>query len=285
MFFVINTSASRVSHCEDRVWRHLWEMRDIAPVSVVLPTAVSSPCPLLAAETADAVLPPTGIQVPRNSAWVPMRIDITQFVSGNGDIRLGTLEDALNNCVDRGDLLHDMRNWSSPAVSYDSWLNRRLAVAICGWGNLVSLRRADPAALNTLRELEELANFVSNVLCERSRAQARERGHCPAVDVAGTNIASSDAEMKKRWRRAVDQTALRHRNLTTMSVWDVFPQDQPADLRYVDLLPLMRCANCVSFQRDVDITHWEINDYRRFYERVSAVLRRKHDAGQIAEQV
>lgn len=285
MFFVINSSVSRVSHCEDRVWRHLWEMRDIAPVSVVLPTAVSSPCPLLAAETADAVLPPTGIQVPRNSAWVPMRIDITRFVNGKGDIRLGALEDALNNCVDRGDLLHDTRNWSSPAVSYDSWLNRRLAVAICGWGNLVSLRRADPGALNTLRELEELANFVGNVLCERSRVQARERGHCPAVDVAGTNIASSDAEMKKRWRRAVDQTALRHRNLTTMSVWDVFPQDRPADLRYIDLLPVLRCANCVSFQRNVDIAHWEISDYRRFYERVSAVLRRKHDAGQIAEQV
>ena len=141
MFLVINSNASRTAQCQDRVWRHLWEMRDIAPVSVVLPTAVLSPCPLLSAETADAILPPTGIQVPRNSAWVPMRIDITRFASNKGDLRMGELEEALNNCVDRGDLLHDTRDWSSPSVSYDSWLNRRLAVAIGGWGNLVKLRR------------------------------------------------------------------------------------------------------------------------------------------------
>ena len=285
MFFVIDTSASHLAHCEDRVWRHLWEMRDIAPVSVVLPTVVSSPCPLLAEEGADAVLPSTGIQVPRNSAWIPMQLDIMRFARGNGDIELALIEKSLNDCVDRGDLLHDTRNWSSPLVSYDSWLNRRLAIALRGWGDLVNLRGADPRALRTLNELEELAEFIATTLRKRSGAQARERGHCPAVDLAGTRLLKSGVEMKQRWRRAVDQTALRHRNLTTMSAWDVFPRRQAADLRYMDLLPLLRCANCVSFRRDVDIAHWNINDYRRFYERVSAVLRRKRDAAQIAEQV
>jgi len=285
MFFVIDTSASHLSHCEDRVWRHLWEMRDITPVSVVLPTVVSSPCPLLTEEHADSVLPSTGIQVPRNSAWIPMQVDIMRFARANGDIGLRLLEKALNDCVDRGDLLHDKRNWSSPMISYDSWLNRRLAVAIRGWGDLVKLRGADPCALSTLNELEDLAEYIGGTLQRRSQAQARERGYCPAVDVAGTRILNSGIEIKQRWRRAVDQSALRHRNLTTMSAWDVFPRGQPADLRYMDLLPILDCANCVSFQRDVEIAHWNVSDYRRFYERVSAVLRRKRDSGQIAKQV
>lgn len=285
MYFVIDTRASTSLHCEDRVWRHLWEMRDIAPVSVMLPTVVSSPCPLLAEENADAILPSSGIQVPRNSAWIPLQVDIMRFARRNGDIRLAALENALNSCVDKGDLLHDTRDWVSPLESHDSWLNRRLAVAIRGWGDLVRLRRADPGALRTLHELEELADFIGKTLRARSRAQARERGYCPAVDVAGTRISKSDAEIGQRWRRAVSRTALRHRNLTTMSAWDVFPRNRSADPRYIDLLPLLRCANCVSFRRDVDIANWNMSDYRRFYERVSAVLRRKLDAGQIAKQV
>jgi hypothetical protein len=194
-----------------------------------------------------------------------MRVDVSQFAHDNGDIRLNALERALSDCVDRGDSLHDSRDWPSPAIQFDSWLNRRLAVAIRGWGNLVKRRGADPRAFRTLTELEELADFINKTLRARSQVLAKE--------------------MKLRWRRAVDQTALRHRNLITMSAWDVFPQDQPADSRYVDLLPLLRCANCLSFQRDVDISHWSINEFRRFYERVSAILRCSRDAGQIAKQV
>jgi len=285
MFFVMDIRASPSPQSADRIWRHLWEMRDAVPVSIVLPTVVSSPCPLLAEERADSVLSATGIQVPQNSAWIPMQVDVSRFVHDNGDIRLNALEKALNHCVDRGDSLHDSRTWSSSAVQFDSWLNRRLAVAIRGWGDLVSRRRADPGAFRTLKELEELAEFIAGTLRARSHAQAKERGHCPAVDVAGMKVLSGGGEMKLRWQRAVDHAALRHRNLTTMSVWDVFPQAGPADLRYVDLLPLMRCANCLSFQRSVDISHWKISEFRRFYERASAILRRKFDAGQIAKQV
>lgn len=285
MFFVIDSSASNSSQFEDRIWRHLWEMRDVVPVSVVLPTVVSSPCPLLAEERADAILPSTGLQVPQNSAWIPMQIDVSRFARDNGDIRLSALEMALNNCVDQGDSMHDTSRWSSPAIEFDSWLNRRLAVAIRGWGNLVKMRGVDPGEFRTLSELKDLADFVNKTLCARSQTLAREKGYCPAVDVAGARILSSGSEMKRRWQSAIHQTALRHRNLTTMSAWDVFPQDQPADSRYADLLPLLHCANCLSFQRNVDISHWNINEFRRFYERVSAILRCNLDAGRIAKQV
>jgi hypothetical protein len=285
MFFVIDTSVPQAPQYEDRIWRHLWEMRDIGPVSVVLPTVVSSPCPLLAEESADTILSSTGIQVPQNSAWVPMQVDVSHFARDNGDIRLSALETALRACIDRGDSLHDSRDWPSPAISFDSWLNRRLSVAIRGWGSLVKLRGADPRAFRTLSELEALADFIGKTLFARSQALARERGYCPAVDVAGKQILTSGNEMRLRWQHAVEHSALRHRNLVTMSAWDVFRQGQPADVRYVDLLPLLRCANCLSFRRDVDIAHWNINEFRSFYERVSAILRCIIDAGRIAKQV
>lgn len=285
MLFVVDTGASRSSHDEDRIWRHLWEMRDVPPVNVVLQTVVSPACPLLAEENADSILMSTGIHVPQNTAWVPMQVDVSVFARDNGDIRLSALEMALCNCIDQGDALHDTNGWPSPELSLDSWQNRRLAVAIRGWGNLVRLRRADPGAFRTLAELEQLADFITTALSERSQALAREKGHCPSVDAAGSRILSSGSEMKLRWRRAVEQTALRHRNLTTMSAWDVFPDGEPADLRYINLLPLLRCANCLSFQRNVEIAHWDIHEFRAFYARVSAILRCKVDAGRIAKQV
>jgi len=103
MFFVIDTTATRSRRVEDRIWQHLWHMRDVAPVSVVLPTVVSSACPLLAEENANAILSSTGIQVPRDSAWIPMQVDVSQFADDNGDIRSSALEKALDECVDRGD--------------------------------------------------------------------------------------------------------------------------------------------------------------------------------------
>lgn len=285
MFFVIDTDISRSPQCENRIWQHLWELRDAMPVSVVLPTIVASPCPLLAEENADTVLSSTGMQVPHNSAWIQMQVDVSHFAQANGDIRLGALEKALDDCVERGEALHDSSGWSSAAVRYDSWLNRRLAVALRGWGNLVRLRGDDPGAFHTLSELVDLADFVTDALHARSQAMAREKGYCPALDRAGKHILASGSEMHSRWRQAIGQSALRHRNLTTMSAWDVFPEGQPADLRYVDLLPLLRSANCLSFRRDVDIGHWNLYEFRRFYERVSAILKCSLDAGQIAKQV
>lgn len=260
-------------------------MRDLPSVTVALPTAVSSPCPLLADERADTLCPVTGIHVPQCTAWVPAQLDLSHFVGRNGDICLAALEKALIACVDRGDRRHDLAAWDSPALHRDSRLNRRLAIAIRGWGCITKLRGDNPQSLTTLRKLEELAAFATATLAARSRALAKERGHCPALDAVGEHIAGSSPEIATRWRRAVSDSAIRHRNLLLMSPWDVFPAGQPADCRYLDLLPLLRCANSLSFRRGVDIRHWSLNEFRGFYERVGAILQAGSDAGLIAKQV
>src|SRR5210317_1088648 len=64
MFFVVDPDKEVAPQHEALVWQRLWEMRDLAPISAVLPAAVSSPCPLLPNEAANAVLVATLTQVP-----------------------------------------------------------------------------------------------------------------------------------------------------------------------------------------------------------------------------
>jgi len=56
-------------------------------------------------------------------------------------------------------------------------------------------------------------------------------------------------------------------------------------LRYADLLPLTRYADSLSFQRDVGIAHWNVNEFKSFCERVSAIRHCNGGAGLVAKQV
>jgi hypothetical protein len=89
----------------------------------------------------------------------------------------------------------------------------------------------------------------------------------------------------RRWKKAVQDVAVRHRNLTSISPWDVFPREKPADLRYANLLPITRFADSLSFQCDVSISHWNVNDFKGFHERVLAIMRCNGGAGIVAKQV
>ncbi len=283
MFFVINAREWQSSDVADRVWQRLWDLRDV--VSVAIPTVVSSPCSLLAEEHADTLCLSTGMQVPMSSAWVSRQVDLASFVRSDGDIRLPELEKALVECVDSGDAMHDAAGWDNAALQSDSHLNRRLAIAVRGWGSVVALRNADPGEFATLTALQQLARHVRVILESRSRALAAEHGHCPVLDLEGVRIGRYSDELMTRWQSALEASAMRHRNLLMMSPWDVFPRGQAADLRYMDLLPLLRCANSLFFQRDVDIGHWNVNEFRGFYERISAILTQDDGTGLIAKQV
>lgn len=285
MYFVVDADREVSPQQAALVWQRLWEMRDLAPISAVLPAAVSSPCPLLPDEAASAVVVPVQAQVPEDSAWVPLEVDLCGYLAGSGELRLASLDAVLRARVAEGERRHDAGNWASQAQRHDSWLNRRLAIFVRGWGDVVARRKLDPSSIAALREVRTLANHVLNTLTNTSRAMVEQDGYCPALDVAGAGVLGHGREMDARWRRAVADNALRHRNLLTLSPWDVFPRYGPADLRYLNLLPIIACANSVSYRRDVDISHWNINEFRSFYTRVSAILRRSRDVSLIAKQV
>jgi hypothetical protein len=227
------------------------------------------------------------MRVPSHSAWIPLQLDISVFADEDGKISEDDLERALQRCVDEGDKLHDQTDWIEPLVEYDSWLNRRLAIALRGWGDIVERRGADPASLRTLRDMESLAEWVCETLHQRSQHLALHSNWCPALDEAGAMVMQKKQSRAwgRRWKKAVQDVAVRHRNLTTLSPWDVFPRGKKAELRYADLLPLTRFADSLSFQRDVSISHWNVNDFKGFYQRVAAIVRCNSGAGLIAKQV
>jgi hypothetical protein len=285
MYFVVDPDREVSPQQSALVWQRLWEMRDLAPITAVLPAVVSSPCPLLPDEAASAVVVPMRSQVPEDSAWIPLEVDLCKYLGTNGQLRLALLDAALRARVAEGERCHDVTRWSSQAQSYDSWLNRRLSIFVRGWGDVVAEREADPTSITALRDVRAIADHVSNTLANASRAMAERNGHCPALDVAGARVLRHGREMDALWRRAVADNAVRHRNLLALSPWDVFPRHEPADLRYLNLLPILACANSVSYRRDVDIGHWNVNEFRSFYTRVGAILRRSRDVSLIAKQV
>ena len=285
MYFVVDPDREVSAQQAALVWRRMWEMRDLAPITAVLPAVVSSPCPLLPDEAANAVVVSTRTQVPEYSAWVPLEVDVSQYLRSDGELRVGLLDAALRARVEEGEQRHDQSRWSSPAQRYDSWLNRRLSILVRGWGDIIAKRDVDPESITALRDVRAITGHVAKTLAVASRNIAERNGYCPALDVAGARVPKHGTEMDARWRRAVADNALRHRNLVTMSPWDVFPRHKPADLRYLNLLPIMVCANSVSYRRDVDISHWNVNEFKSFYTRVSAILRHSSDVSLIAKQV
>lgn len=285
MYLVVDPDTEVSPQQSAEVWQHLWAMRNLAPVSAMLPAAVSSPCPLLPDEPAGGVLAASLIAVPGDSAWVPLEVDLSKYLDRDGALRLSLLDAALRAAVAKGERGHESTRWPTTAQQADSRLNRRLAILVRGWGDVVAQRQANPEALATLREIQQLASHVVAVLTGASREIAGESGYCPALDVAGARVLRHGREMNARWRRAVGENAVRHRNLLTLSPWDVFPRQEPADFRYINLLPFLKYANSVSFRRDVDIGHWNVNEFRGFHERVGAILHHSGAVPLIAKQV
>ena len=187
--------------------------------------------------------------------------------------------------MEKAERAHDESRWPHLAEASDSRLNRRVSIFVRGWGDLVARRGQDPASHAVLSHLRELAARVSRVLVAASRTMARERGYCPAIDVAGARVLQHGQEMNARWRRAIADNAIRHRNLLTLSPWDVFPRDCPAETRFANLLPILAYADSISLQRDVDITDWNVNEFRAFHERAAAILRCSSEQDLIAKRV
>ena len=285
MFFVVDPDREVAPQQSAFIWQYLWELRDLAPIGALLPAVVTSACPLLPDETADATLIASLTQVPCGSAWASFEIDLVRYARGDGTLRQGLLEAALRASVDEGERRHDETRWTDPCQVADSNNNRRLSVFIRGWGDIVAMRHADPGRLETLDAMEALADQLLDVLTDASRSLATDVGYCPALELAGARVVHHGHEMNARWRRAIVDNGLRHRNLLTLSPWDVVPRGRPADFSYLNLLPLVRKAHSVSMRRDTDISCWDARDFRAFHQRVSAILRGMSEMPLVARQV
>lgn len=272
----------------EQFWSQLWRARTKGVVSTVLAPVVVPQCALLSAERAVCVQPSTYGQVPAGTAWLPLRIDVAQFADQKGELRWNAVERALSRSIDVGDALHDLVRWPTAELRHDAWLNRRLALELTGFGDLVERRSLDPQCFSTLRELCALLHRLQEVLHGRSRAIAQSAGQLPAFKASDPSRKFLPGRVRDGWRSrwldAVDAAAVRHRNVVVLSPWSIFPQHRPADYRYADLLPVLGFANACTFPPPPCLARWNISKFKCFHKRAWAVLQQRGAAHQIAER-
>ena len=274
---------------DDRYWSGLWSARDDSNVHTAFADTVLPQCPLLSAERADHIVLPSGLQAPADSAWVHLRVDLATFVSSAGAIDGATLKRALENCVDTGEALHDETSWPTPEVRQDSWLNRRLGICVSGLGDILHIKGLAPTEHGSLRFLNQLLLFVRGTLLSRSRQIARCKKQLPAITLSDPSRqlprGGIREDWQRRWREAATATRVRHRNLLVMSPWALFPSESRADYRYSELLPLLRHADACAFKRSQSISHWNVNEFKRFHQRARAVLQQRGATPRFAKHV
>jgi hypothetical protein len=151
------------------------------------------------------------------------------------------------------------------------------------------MRGLDPQSFVGRKELDAVLRLVRETVNNHSRQLAAEAGPVPSLRLPDAAGDSSDVvtrpDWQSRWQSALRSTAIRHRNLLTMSPWSVFPSANSVDSRYCDLLPLLACADACSFPASPSIQGWNINEFKYFHHRAWAVLEQKDAQQMIAEQV
>jgi len=271
----------------DQFWLQLWLAHVAGTVRAAYAPHVHPQCSLLSAEPANCINPSTAVQVPAGTAWLPMRLNVLRFADDNGLLRESALEHTLCRCVEIGDALHDLVRWPTAQMRHDAWLNRRLALELTGFGDLLMKRRQDPKRFSSLSDLYELLRWMQQILEKRSRVVARRIDHLPALERSDPSHALPCGQVRNGWRsrwlQAVESAAVRHRNLIVLSPWSIFPTRQRADYRYADLLPLLGFAHACAFPPPPSLSHWNIKQFKTFHQRAWAVLQQRGAADQIAE--
>ncbi len=272
----------------DRLWGALWDLRTEPAVNTAFAERVLPQCPLLSAERGRAIISPAGLQAPVNSAWVCMGIDLARFADARA-VDEPALKHCLEACVDVGEALHEAFAWPTADLQHDAWLNRRLAIVLSGFGDLLRIRGMAPSDHGSLRYLNQLLLWLRMNAQSRSRAIASHADPLPAIALSDPSHALPRGSIRddwcRRWHEAVRATLVRHRNLLVISPWSLFPSDSRADYEYAELLPLLRHSDACAFSRNMSIDHWNFNQFKQFHQRARAVLKQRVAASQIAEHV
>jgi hypothetical protein len=270
-------SNRRLESETDQIWSILWRDRAASmPLQPAYGEMVRTECPLLADEVATSVLPVSGIQVPVDSAWLPLSLPLPNFADDAGEIRWDQLLPALASGVELAEKIMDQLYWSQPAQRIDARLNRRLALSITGLGDLVVRRGLDPENLATLRWLSAILLRIRTSLWHRSGQLARNIGCLPALRSSDPSSDWDDSAQRDNWRRrwqvALETSAVRHRNMLVLSPYAVLPSSGACNAGYTDLLPTVAYADAWSFADPPEFSGWNLNQFKVFHRRAWAVI-------------
>jgi hypothetical protein len=295
--YVFLDSLQMTRHCNPTVqaetdanWLFLWRQRK-SPAAV-LPAyggMVRSACPLLSEEVAASVLPVAGVQVPASTAWLPIEIPLTNFTDSVGHMDWPRLVPALTEAVRIAEQVHDHLAWPFPRQQADAHLHRRLAFSLTGLGDLVLRRAWCPANIDSLNWLSGIVQRIRRELYAASALLTQKTGPLPAFARADPSIGLSAGPQRdvwrSRWRTAVREAAVRHRNMLVLSPYSILPAEPDCKPEFMDLLPVIRHADAWSFAAVAGFTDWSIVDYQRFHRRAWAVIQGHNARGVIAAGV
>ncbi len=270
-------SNPRVQSGTDHNWSFLWRNRMASvPLKPAYGATVRTACPLLADEVTASILPVAGTQVPVDSAWLPLSLPLIHFANDSGEIRWDQLLPALASGVELAEKIMDQLCWSHPGQRSDARQNRRLAISITGLGDLVVRRGLDPENLATLRWLSAIVERIRKALWYRSGQMARNLGCLPALYNSDPSNGLEDSAQRENWRRrwrvALEKSAVRHRNMLILSPYSVLPSSGACSAGYTDLLPVVACADAWCFAGVPEFSGWSLNEYKVFHRRAWAVI-------------
>jgi hypothetical protein len=115
-------------------------------------------------------------------------------------------------------------------------------------------------------------------LSARSRSLAAAIAPLPVlterVPGAGCRDEAHRVDWHERWRAAVRQVQVRHRNLLALSPWSLLPRQGQVSPAFVDLAPLLAHADALGFGLQRVPAAWSMADFRYFRARVVAQVKR-----------
>lgn len=281
---------SEPSPVEECVWTLIHDPDGLRPrFWPAFPAGTRSRCSLLPGEASRNLFPTFGIATPAGSAWLPVSLDIRAVCDRHGALRDRRFERTLDAVVDLGDRLLDELAWIDPRQAEDAHHNRRLAVNVHGFGDLILERGDDPSDWDTLKWLDRLVARLHAGLWRRSRELAARRGPAPSLAAREPSGRWRDAAHRRawrdRWRAALVAEQVRHRNLLVLSPYAVLPRSIPPTPEFADLLPALLHADAFCFSSAPRLEHWTVADLRAFYGRLQALIDRHNAASFVAAGV
>ena len=269
-----------------RLDHHLRDMLDGTTATLSIPPEpptsvdVLPRCPLLAPERGSCEWSQARFMVPAETAWYPESVELTGFLDGDGAIDRARLGDRLDEIVDTAEACFDAARWPTPAMQYDAWMNRRVAVCLSGHATL------HECFAYTLSALHQITGWASARLQGRSTWHASRRRPLPAILEANPSRGMPRGRLRdewsRRWQGAVDATAVRHRNLLAMRIDALAYRSIVSGRLVIELLPLLVHADIVSRAHSLEL-HGDESVV--FAQRLNAALQQRHALDQIAKHV
>jgi len=206
---------------------------------------------------------PLGLfEAPADTAWCLLELNAERL--GNPQQLRGRIAASLRFA----DNLLDELQWSRPSLQLDALLNRRIAIHVCGIGNLLADSARQPGTAGVFMGLRRWLSFLRRCLMHESLLLARQRGPFPGLGVREFIEELTPYYGADQADRIVRHRCLRHRHLLALSPFAVFPTEfnHVNEGHYLSLLPVLSCADVVSMRGIDSRKKLSANGWRQLLE-------------------